>query len=48
MLLLAAIFRCLDPILTVVAALSSKPLFNNPIEQREEAKMWVIINILQT
>ncbi|KZO92472.1 P-loop containing nucleoside triphosphate hydrolase protein [Calocera viscosa TUFC12733] len=39
MLILATIFRCLDPILTVVACLSSKPLFNNPMEQREEAKL---------
>ncbi|EJT97204.1 P-loop containing nucleoside triphosphate hydrolase protein [Dacryopinax primogenitus] len=39
MLILAAIFRCLDPILTVVACLSSKPLFNNPMEQRDEAKL---------
>ncbi|KZT55357.1 P-loop containing nucleoside triphosphate hydrolase protein [Calocera cornea HHB12733] len=39
MLILATIFRCLDPILTVVACLSSKPLFNSPIEQRDEAKL---------
>ncbi|KAM0754112.1 P-loop containing nucleoside triphosphate hydrolase protein [Meredithblackwellia eburnea MCA 4105] len=38
MLILAAIFRCLDPILTVVALLSSKPFFLNPMEQREESK----------
>ncbi|GAA5907364.1 hypothetical protein JCM6882_002817 [Rhodosporidiobolus microsporus] len=38
MLVLAAIFRCLDPILTVVAILSSKPFFNNPMEKRDEAK----------
>ncbi|GAA5821485.1 hypothetical protein JCM11251_004646 [Rhodosporidiobolus azoricus] len=38
MLVLAAIFRCLDPILTVVAILSSKPFFLNPMEKRDEAK----------
>ncbi|GAA5862622.1 hypothetical protein JCM3774_001080 [Rhodotorula dairenensis] len=38
MLVLAAIFRCLDPILTVVALLSSKPFFLNPMEQRDAAK----------
>ncbi|GAA5892974.1 hypothetical protein JCM8208_004140 [Rhodotorula glutinis] len=38
MLVLAAVFRCLDPILTVVAILSSKPFFLNPFEQRNEAK----------
>ncbi|GAA6037303.1 hypothetical protein JCM8097_008673 [Rhodosporidiobolus ruineniae] len=38
MLVLAAIFRCLDPILTIVALLSSKPFFNNPMEKRDEAK----------
>ena len=38
MLILAAIFKCLDPILTVVALLSSKPFFLNPMEQRDQAK----------
>ncbi|GAA6000137.1 hypothetical protein JCM10207_007874 [Rhodosporidiobolus poonsookiae] len=38
MLVLAAIFRCLDPIVTIVAILSSKPFFNNPMEKRNEAK----------
>ncbi|GAA5924499.1 hypothetical protein JCM10213_004592 [Rhodosporidiobolus nylandii] len=38
MLVLASIFRCLDPILTIVAILSSKPFFNNPMEKRDEAK----------
>ncbi|GAA5822662.1 hypothetical protein JCM10212_006760 [Sporobolomyces blumeae] len=38
MLVLAAIFRCLDPILTIVALLSSKPFFLNPQEKREESK----------
>ncbi|GAA5963647.1 hypothetical protein JCM21900_000208 [Sporobolomyces salmonicolor] len=38
MLVLAAIFRCLDPILTIVALLSSKPFFLNPMEKREESK----------
>ncbi|KIJ66186.1 hypothetical protein HYDPIDRAFT_174355 [Hydnomerulius pinastri MD-312] len=37
MLVLGSVFRCLDPILTVVASLSSKPLFLNPMDRREEA-----------
>ncbi|KAG6849981.1 hypothetical protein H0H93_002983 [Arthromyces matolae] len=37
MLILAIVFQCLDPILTVVAALSSKPLFLSPIDKRDEA-----------
>ncbi|KAF4606324.1 hypothetical protein EYR38_000377 [Pleurotus pulmonarius] len=37
MLILGTIFRCLDPILSIVAMLSSKPLFLSPAEQREEA-----------
>ncbi|SCV74256.1 BQ2448_6688 [Microbotryum intermedium] len=38
MLVLAAIFKCLDPILTVAAFLSSKSLFNVPFEKRDEAQ----------
>jgi ATP-dependent RNA helicase DHX57 len=38
MLVLAAIFRCLDPILTIAALLSSKPFFLTPMEKRDEAK----------
>ncbi|KAI8990673.1 P-loop containing nucleoside triphosphate hydrolase protein [Trametes punicea] len=37
MLILATVFRCLNPILTVAACLSSKPLFVSPIDKREEA-----------
>ncbi|KAI0041900.1 P-loop containing nucleoside triphosphate hydrolase protein [Auriscalpium vulgare] len=37
MLILATIFRCLDPILTIAACLSSKPVFLNPIDKRDEA-----------
>lgn len=37
MLVLGTIFQCLDPILTVVACLSSKPLFLSPINNRDEA-----------
>ncbi|EIN13864.1 P-loop containing nucleoside triphosphate hydrolase protein [Punctularia strigosozonata HHB-11173 SS5] len=37
MLILATVFRCLDPVLTVAACLSSKPLFLSPIDQRDEA-----------
>jgi ATP-dependent RNA helicase DHX57 len=41
MLILGAMFRCLDPILTIAAGLSSKPLFVNPVDKREEAKKFV-------
>ncbi|KAG6842444.1 hypothetical protein C0991_007574 [Blastosporella zonata] len=37
MLILATVFQCLDPILTIAAALSSKPLFLSPVEKRDEA-----------
>ncbi|KAE9409120.1 P-loop containing nucleoside triphosphate hydrolase protein [Gymnopus androsaceus JB14] len=37
MLILGTIFRCLSPILTITACLSSKPLFFSPIDKREEA-----------
>ncbi|KAF9015717.1 P-loop containing nucleoside triphosphate hydrolase protein [Cyathus striatus] len=37
MLVLGSIFQCLDPILTITACLSSKPLFTSPIDKREEA-----------
>ncbi|EGO02407.1 hypothetical protein SERLA73DRAFT_120997 [Serpula lacrymans var. lacrymans S7.3] len=38
MLILGTIFQCLDPILTVVAALSSKSLFFSPMDDREQAE----------
>lgn len=41
MLILGAIFRCLDPILTIAAGLSSKPLFVSPMDKREEATKFV-------
>ncbi|TFK56866.1 P-loop containing nucleoside triphosphate hydrolase protein [Heliocybe sulcata] len=37
MLVLGTIFQCLGPILDVAACLSSKPLFLNPMDKREEA-----------
>ncbi|ESK92682.1 dead deah box [Moniliophthora roreri MCA 2997] len=37
MLVLGTIFRCLGPILTIAASLSSKPLFVSPMDKREEA-----------
>lgn len=37
MLVLGTIFQVIDPILTVVACLSSKPLFINPMDKRDEA-----------
>ncbi|KAI0275281.1 P-loop containing nucleoside triphosphate hydrolase protein [Gloeopeniophorella convolvens] len=37
MLILATVFRCLDPILTIAACLSSKPVFLSPMDKREEA-----------
>lgn len=38
MLVLAAVFSCLDPILTVASLLSSKPFFLTPMDRRDEAK----------
>ncbi|WVQ69774.1 uncharacterized protein L199_007994 [Kwoniella botswanensis] len=38
MLVLGTIFKCLDPILTIAALLSSKPLFTSPMEKRDESK----------
>ena len=37
MLILAALFRCLGPVLTIAAVLSSKPIFLSPPDQRNEA-----------
>ncbi|KAJ6503274.1 P-loop containing nucleoside triphosphate hydrolase protein [Mycena vitilis] len=37
MLVLGTIFQCLGPVLTIAAALSSKPLFLTPMDKREEA-----------
>lgn len=37
MLILGALFGCLEPMLTIAACLSSKPLFVSPMEEREEA-----------
>ena len=37
MLILGTIFRCLGPVLTIAACLSSKPLFLSPLDKREEA-----------
>ncbi|CED84855.1 atp-dependent rna helicase a [Phaffia rhodozyma] len=38
MLVLAAIFKCLDPIVTIAAILSSKPLFLSPMDKRDQAQ----------
>ena len=37
MLILATVFQCLDPVLTIAASLSSKPVFLSPIDKRDEA-----------
>ncbi|KAG8836392.1 hypothetical protein FRC17_003302 [Serendipita sp. 399] len=36
-LILGSIFSCISPALSIVACLSSKPLFLNPLEKRDEA-----------
>jgi HrpA-like RNA helicase len=41
MLVLGTIFRCLNPILSLASILSSKPLFLNPMDRREEANQSV-------
>lgn len=45
-MILGAVFSCLDPVLTIAAALSSKPLFFSPGEKREEANKFVVSSIL--
>ena len=45
MVILGTIFQCLDPILTVVAYLSSKPLFLSPMDKRDEANRSVPIKL---
>ncbi|KAH9964169.1 P-loop containing nucleoside triphosphate hydrolase protein [Russula dissimulans] len=40
MLILATVFQCLDPALTIAACLSSKPVFLNPMEKRDEATAY--------
>ena len=40
MMILGAIFRCLEPTLTAAACLSSKPLFLNPMDKRDEATAY--------
>jgi hypothetical protein len=42
MLILAIVFRCLDPLLTVAACLSSRPIFVNPMDKREEAATYTV------
>ncbi|EPT05932.1 hypothetical protein FOMPIDRAFT_1026812 [Fomitopsis schrenkii] len=37
MMILGTIFQCLEPTLTIAAMLSSKPLFINPMDKRDEA-----------
>lgn len=41
MLILGTVFQCLGPLTSVAALLSSKPLFNSPLEKREEANACV-------
>jgi ATP-dependent RNA helicase DHX57 len=40
MLILATVFQCVDPMLTIAACLSSKPVFLNPIDKRDEATQY--------
>ena len=40
MLILATVFQCLDPALTIAACLSSKPVFLSPMEKRDEATAY--------
>lgn len=41
MMILGTIFQCLEPTLTIAAMLSSKPLFINPMDKRDEATQFV-------
>ena len=40
MLILATVFQCLDPVLTIAACLSSKPVFLSPLDKRDEATAY--------
>jgi ATP-dependent RNA helicase DHX57 len=40
MLVLATVFQCLDPMLTIAACLSSKPVFLSPMDERDEATAY--------
>jgi Helicase associated domain (HA2) len=41
MLILATVFQCLDPVLTMAACLSSKPIFLSPMDKRDESAAYV-------
>lgn len=43
MLILGTVFRCLDPVLTIAACLSCKPLFLSPMDKREEASQYAML-----
>ena len=43
MLVLATVFQCLDPMLTIAACLSSKPVFLNPMDERDEATKYNLV-----
>lgn len=42
MMILGTIFQCLDPVATIAAMLSSKPLFTSPMERREDASRYFL------
>ena len=44
-LILGTLFGCLSPALSIAACLSSKPLFLNPMDRREEANKFVFYEL---
>ncbi len=46
MLILATVFQCLNPVLTMAACLSSKPVFLSPMDKRDEAAAYVLARSL--
>lgn len=42
MLILGAIFNCLDPILTVVAGLSARDPFLMPFDKKDVSTIWLL------
>mmetsp|Transcript_15864 Transcript_15864/g.39284 ORF Transcript_15864/g.39284 Transcript_15864/m.39284 type:complete len:465 (-) Transcript_15864:112-1506(-) len=38
LLVLGAVFRCVDPVLTIASLASERPLFNSPFDKRDEAQ----------
>ena len=45
-LIMGTVLGCLESTLTIAACMSSKPIFLNPPDKRDEAKAWVFMSQL--